>query len=245
MIAVLDREPGFNVAGGLWLLGGLGPPIAAVVITGLTDGSSGVRQLLGRLVAWRVRLRWYGVALLMPGIVIGLGVAFDALVLDVQTPMPTARQLLLFVGVLAYTAIIGGGLEEIGWRGFALPRLQASFSALTASLVIGVVWMIWHAPLFLVSGAIQTELPLIPYVVQGIALAVLFTWLYNSTRGSILLVVLFHGAFNAWLSSVWLLRDGVNPTTLWLIAGMFGVLAIVVVLVNGGENLSRRHRQTR
>ena len=139
--------------------------------------------------------------------------------------------------------LIGGGLEEIGWRGFALPRLQAEYSALTASLLLGVVWITWHAPLFVVPGAIQTELNPLPFLIQGLALAVVFTWLYNSTRGSLLLVVLLHGTVNAWLTSVWFLRAGVSSGTLWLFAGLLGMIAVCLVVVYGRENLSHRHRQ--
>jgi predicted ferric reductase len=105
------------------------------------------------------------------------------------------------------------------------------------------VWIAWHAPLFVVPGAIQTELNPLPFLVQGLALAVVFTWLYNSTRGSLVLVVLFHGTVNAWLTSVWFLRGGVSSTTLWLFAGLLGVIAVCLVVVYGRENLSHRHRQ--
>jgi len=145
--------------------------------------------------------------------------------------------------LIVASSVIGGGLEEIGWRGFMLPRLQSSFDALTASLAVGVVWMIWHAPLFVIPGAVQTDLPILPFVVQGIALAVVFTWLYNSTNGSVLLAVLLHGTFNAWLSAVWLLREDVDPMTLWVMAILMCLIAIGVVVVYGTEHLSRNERQ--
>lgn len=242
-LAAFDLVPGIDVGGVLWLVGGLGPPIAAVVVVWTTEGPSAARRLLGRLTRWRVRGRWYAVALLLPGLVVGAALVIDAGVFDVSTPLPTLELLPLFVGSILANMLIGGGLEEIGWRGFALPRLQASYSALTASLAIGVVWVAWHAPLFVVPGAIQAELAPLPFLVQGIALAVLFTWLYNSTRGSLLLVVLLHGAVNAWLTSVWYLRGSVEPTTLWVFAGLLGVAATIVVVVYGPAQLARRHRQ--
>ena len=243
VLALLGTEPGVNVGGVLWLLGGLGPPIAAVVVTQRTDGSQSTRQLLGRLFRWRVGWQWYGVAVLLPGIVVIATIIIDAQVRGATTPIPNPEFVLLFVGLVVASAVIGGGLEEIGWRGFALPRLQASFDAFTASLAVGVVWMLWHAPLFVVPGAVQADLPVLPFVVQGIALAVVFTWLYNSTRGSILLAVLLHGSFNAWLSTVWLLRDDIDPVTLWVMALFVCLIAIGVVAVYGTEHLSRNERQ--
>ncbi|WP_418280755.1 CPBP family intramembrane glutamic endopeptidase [Halorubrum sp. DTA98] len=243
VLALLGTEPGINVAGVLWLLGGLGPPIAAVVVSQLTDGSQSTRQLLSRLLRWRVGWRWYGVAILFPGLVVISAVIIDAQVRGLTTSFPSPDFVLLFVGLTVASATIGGGLEEIGWRGFVLPRLQASLDAFTATLVVGVVWMIWHAPLFIIPGAVQSDLPVLPFVVQGIALAVVFTWLYNSTRGSLLLAVLLHGSFNAWISTVWLLRDDIDPLTLWMMALLVCVIAIGLVVVYGTEHLSTNERQ--
>lgn len=182
--------------------------------------------------------------MLFPGVVAISAITIDAGMRGVRTPIPDAEFALLFVGLLLANSIIGGGLEEIGWRGFMLPRLQSSVDALTASLVVGAVWMIWHAPLFVVPGAVQTDFPVLPFVVQGIALAVVFTWLYNSTRGSVLLAILLHGSVNAWLSTVWLLRGEIDPVTLWVMALLVSPIAIGVVAVYGTEHLSRNERQT-
>jgi uncharacterized protein len=183
------------------------------------------------------------VAVLLPGfIVIGM-IIIDAQIRGITTPFPSPEFVLLFFGLIGANATLGGGLKEIGWRGFALPRLQASLDAFTASLAIGVIWMGWHAPLFVVPGAVQSDLLVLPFVVQGIALAVVFTWLYNSTRGSLFLSVLLHGSFNAWLSTVWLLRDNIDPLTLWTMALLVCVIAIGILAVYGSEHLSHDERQ--
>lgn len=243
LLAAYDLAPGLNLAGLLWLVGGLGPPIAAMVVVAVTDGPQAVRELLSRLVRWRVGPRWFAVALFLPGAVVGVALLIDAIVFDIPTSRPSLELLPLFLGSIVANMIIGGGLEEIGWRGFVLPRLQASHSALTSSLLVGVVWVGWHAPLFVVPGVIQTDLGPLPFLLQGLALAVLFTWLYNSTNGSLLLVVVFHGAVNAWLTSVWFLRGSVNSTTLWVFAGLLGLVAVSVLAVYGPQQLSRRPRQ--
>ena len=242
MLAILGTEPGINLGGVLWLLGGLGPPIAAVVLVQREDGPL-LRELFARLLQWRVGWRWYAVALLFPGAVVSMTLFLDSQVRGLTTPIPDPEFVLVFIGLLIASSIIGGGLEEIGWRGFMLPRVQASFGALTASIVVGVIWMLWHAPLFVVPGAVQTDFPVLPFVMQGIALAVVFTWVYNSTRGSVLLVVILHGAFNAWLSTVWLLREDMDPITIWVMAVLVCLVAIGVVVVYGTEHLSRMDRQ--
>ena len=242
LLAILGTEPGINLGGVLWLLGGLGPPIAAVVLVQREEGQS-IRELVARLLQWRVGWRWYGVALLFPGAVVITTLILDSRVRGLPTPIPDPEFVLLFIGLLIASSIIGGGLEEIGWRGFMLPRIQASFDALTASIVVGVIWMVWHAPLFVVPGAVQTDFPVLPFVVQGVALAVVFTWLYNSTHGSVLLAIILHGSFNAWLSTVWLLREDMDPITIWVMAVLVCVVALGVVVVYGTAHLSQLDRQ--
>jgi uncharacterized protein len=104
--------------------------------------------------------------------------------------------------VLLPTALIAGillgGLEEIGWRGYLQPRLQDRFSALTVGLVIGLVWALWHAPLFLMESTSQASFSPIWFTIHAVALSVVLTWVYNSTGGSLLIAVLFHGAINGW-----------------------------------------------
>jgi membrane protease YdiL (CAAX protease family) len=92
--------------------------------------------------------------------------------------------------------LVGGGNEALGWREFALPRLQRSYSAFTASLLIGVCWFAWHLPLFLVAGSSQAGVPVAYYGIAVIALSVVFTWLYNETGGSDLLTMLLHAPVN-------------------------------------------------
>ena len=86
--------------------------------------------------------------------------------------------------------------EEIGWRGYALPRLQARHSALVASLVVGVVWAFWHVPKFLTAGGGQDDSSFWLFLVGTVATAVLFTWVFNSTGGSLLTVTLLHASLS-------------------------------------------------
>lgn len=246
LLAVFGIGPGEALDLGLllFIVGGLGPPVAAVVVTWVTEGEQSVRQLLGRLLRWRVGPRWYGVAILLPGVFVVSALLLDAIVRGEHTPLPAPDFVLLLVVLIITQSIFFGGLEEIGWRGYALPRLQRSFDALTASLVLGVVWVLWHAPLFFLPGTTQAEAPVLQYVIVGLALAVLFTWVYNSTRGSLLLVVLLHGSFNAWLGTMVLLRDGMDHIAIWTVALVVCVIAIGVVAVHGTAHLATTERQT-
>lgn len=175
--------------------GAFGPALAAATVIRLRGES--VRAWFGKCLDWRVAPRWYGVALGLPlafGATMGLilvvaGGRFDAARLASVVPM--------YPVMLAFTALLGGGQEEFGWRGLALPALQERFDAVTASVVVGVVWAVWHLPLFAfdVSGYAGRSFLLYAVVVVGFSL--LFTWLYNGTGGSVLLAVAFHGGINA------------------------------------------------
>src|SRR5919112_5952810 len=179
----------------LVLLGSNVPSLLAIVLTVLLLGRGALRKLLGRLLIWRVNPLWYLVVVLGPAALAGGMVAFNAFVggpaISVSVPLLTV------VITLAFFIFPGSALgEEIGWRGYALPRLQSGRSALSASLILGVIWAFYHLPLFFTGQAFRSPSLLVPFVVSGLALSVIITWVYNSTGGSLLLVVLLHAAAN-------------------------------------------------
>jgi uncharacterized protein len=152
--------------------------------------------------------------------------------------------LLAAVITLAFHIFPGSALgEEIGWRGYALPRLQAGRSALSASLILGVIWAFYHLPLFFTGQAFRSPSILVPFVISTISLSVLLTWVYNSTGGSLLLVVLLHATANLPLT-LFLEPLGSRAMLPFLLyVGLLVVAAIVVVIVAGPAHLSRTHRK--
>ena len=216
----------------VWGLGSFGPSVAGVVMVGLCHGSAGLQNLGRRLVRWRVRLRWYALALGFPfamaaGVVL-LDQALRGVPLTLAPLIPAAQiPVILFV-----VLVLGGPLnEELGWRGFALPVLQQQHSPLRASLLLGIGWAIWHLPLFWIPGASQAGLPVAPILAQIVALSVLFTWLYNRTRGSLLLALLFHAALNGTGAVLPLLPDATGSTQAMLltVAATIGTAALVAL----------------
>jgi len=135
----------------------------------------------------------------------------------------------LFGFNLVFASLLGGGQEEFGWRGFALPHLQASYDALTASLLVGVVWAIWHAPMFVFG--VYSEHPGL-YAVGLLAYAVVFTWYYNSSQGQLLGAVVVHGTLNASVNIPPMLvadADSVAVPYEGLLAAVFWVVALVLL----------------
>lgn len=227
-------------------LGGFGPMLAALVVSWLGEGAGGVRRLLSGVTKWRVGWTWVLVAVLLP---VGLfGVA--AVIQRMSSGEWPDLALLGAVEYLPYLGIplamllwfLTWGLgEEIGWRGFALPRLQHGRSALVATIILGVIHAFWHLPAFFYkdtyrSMGLAAGLPML--VLSVVAAAITFTWLYNSTRGSILMVALYHALFD-WLS-VSKAGGALAPAVM---SGVVWVLAVILVIVYKPSQLSRQEKQ--
>jgi uncharacterized protein len=201
-----------------------GPAAAAILVTAATDGSAGIQTLFGRLAIWRVGLRWYLVALGLPAL-LSLFVAGLSLALGLPTSVRFNE--LSPVAITLFVLVVG---EELGWRGYALPRLQARYGGLGASLILGLLWAGWHLPNQLIPGLEFYGYGFGAFALYVVAMTMLFTWLANHTRGSVLLAWLFHGAINTLIF--------VNGTIdivqrWWLSAAVYGAVALVVVLVAG------------
>lgn len=211
----------------------IGPALAAVIVSQVVQGKTGVQNLLKGLVRWRVGLVWYMVAVLSPVVLLTVAqVVTKLLSLPVTIAMPQVNlspYLLFGFGVNFFA----NTCEEIGWRGFALPHLQKRYNALLATLIVGTLWGLWHFPLIFLAGP-MSEYPFL-WFISIVTDAFMYTWIYNSTKGSILLVVLFHGSLN--IFGVFI--TGVSPVAYALLNC---VVAIALIAVLGKVNLSRRER---
>jgi membrane protease YdiL (CAAX protease family) len=229
---------------GLMLLMGHLPAVAAVIVAGLTGGLAGVRDLLGRLIIWRVGGRWYALAILGYALLcLGAVLLHNAMA---TSPLPLVRPeaaggsilgLAANAALLFVVSALTNG-EELAWRGFALPRLQARWSALTSSLVLGCAWALFHLPLFWGIGSSQAGMPPASFLLGALGLSLLYTWLFNNTRGSVLLATLLHAATNTW-SQIFPLDHG-NALIVWLMTALTVLTALIVVAIYGSARLMRR-----
>lgn len=225
-LSALPLVGGLPLVGALYFVGGLGPGVAAYVVVRILHGKAADAELFGALLRWRVGWVWYVVAILLYPLI-------WAVTTTLSGTWPTELAALgsvnaVLASLLRY--LLAAVPEELGWRGFALPALQVRHTALTASLVVGLLWFAWHLPLVLGGDPVMSTYPLLPYAIWFLAQAVLYTWLYNNTRGSLLIAVLLHGIANL---------IGVFSAAPWATTGITVVVATVVVAVYGPKHLSR------
>jgi membrane protease YdiL (CAAX protease family) len=234
----------FNIPFAIAMSVGYGFVAASLIMTGLTKGKSGIFALLRRYLIWRVGMGWYLVVLglypLIYLVAIGLHILLGGQTPDITDSMAyqlfgPATSLLFVIPFLLFNMLVNG--EEIGWRGYILPRLQWRYNALVSSLVIGVIWTAWHIPKFLVAGY---DTPLGWYLVMTMARAVLFTWIYNGTRGSLLLVTIFHAVVNTAYVFLPVASHSAGQGWIFVLAVIIEcIVALAVTLVAGPDRLSR------
>jgi len=230
----------------LAFVGGYGPTAAGVIFSARDSGREGVKALLRRLLVWRVGLRWHLFAWLAPMAFLLVGMLIYA-ARGGDLGQPNWGRLVL-VPVAVFFAVIFGPLgEELGWRGYALPRLQQHYSALKSSLILGLVWTLWHVPMFwgpggtVVSGGPVTLWAIGKYVLYLLGFSILYTWLFNNTRGSVLLAVIFHTSANAVLPLVAFPDRADDASRLideWSVIGIW-IAALLVLLIQGPRKLTR------
>ncbi len=210
-----------------------GPAIAAV-LTAAWAGRPALRELGARLTRWRVGVRWWAVVLAGPAVLwaatAGLHVLLggDAAAVRPQAVEAGPAGLVLLFLVLALTDGLG---EELGWRGFALPRLLRRCGPVVASLLLGVVWAVWHAPLYWTSGVMLQGTPVWLLLVQLPACAVSYTWVFLHTGGSVLPAVALHSALN--LFGILLPQTDGDWRPYLLFVGLQVTVAAVLVVTGG------------
>jgi membrane protease YdiL (CAAX protease family) len=223
-----------------WLIAIFSPTIAAYIVAAGIGGRTEMKRLFAGYGRWRIGWPWYLAALSMA--LIPLTIAFGYIALG-----HPARGLEAGMTVGTYVALwLGGWLtgplaEESGWRGFALPRMQGRMSALNASVVLGLLWAFWHLPQYL-TGGVQSGgmMPFAIFVPVTVVLTVLFTWVFNNTRGSLVATTLMHFSYNFAGGHIAGLLGLVPGMVLYVASGGLVVLAILAVVVFGPKHLSRR-----
>jgi membrane protease YdiL (CAAX protease family) len=235
------------------LLGAWGPSVAAGILTWFNEGMNGLRRLLCDFLVWRIGLRWYAVALLLPGFLLATGIVTQSVWSGSWSQFEPSGWVTRLIAATLFVLPFGPLGEEAGWRGYALPKLQCRFSALASSLIVGIVWTAWHIPLFWVPGAAlppdaSIDLRTVAaYLASVLGTSVLFTWIFNNTAGSLLLAVLLHLSLNVTGQVVtpmfpdWSSADRLRVDFFSFVAAKWCFVMILIALL-GPARLSRSRR---
>ena len=224
----------------LHYLAGYGPLISALIVTRITGGSDGLRELWERMIHWRVKPGWWLVAVSPLGIYLLASMALwliqgqklDLAAMGEVDYLPPLGLVAIPLWILTF-----GIGEETGWRGFALPRLQKGRSALSATFLLWLSWALWHSPMFFYAY----DPIIIPGMLIGLlAGSIIFTWLYNSIGGSVLITAIWHGLFN-YTTACTSCKIGLIPA---FISTLVMLWAVVVVIRLQPADLVHKRKQT-
>jgi membrane protease YdiL (CAAX protease family) len=235
----------FQGFSGAWAFLIYGSFLGGALVTGVADGRSGLKTYFGRIVRWRVGILWYVIALVLPLLLNGLACGFN-IVLGAALPgsiqWPAVENVAL---AFLWPGLLGIALaEEPGFRGFALPRLLGTRSALEAALIVGILHTLWHFPLLLQMLQEGYFAGLLTKALIIVSASIFFTWLFNNTGGSVLIAMLLHASEDLFAGdgselTLGLLQAGFSPADLVrqdiLEAAVFVAAAVLLVLFTGGE----------
>ena len=209
----------------VFILGTLaGPALASLSVTAATSGKAGVRNLLRRCVQWRVGVGWYLIAIFGFGLIYFVGYSVF-LGVNLLYALLTHWQLLLtvFIPQTVFIILTGAFAEELGWRGFALPRLQERYGPVLGTIILGTLHGLWHLPAFFTRLLGPFNLIYyVGFVFTAMAATFIFTWVYNHTQGSVLLATLTHGC-----------GDGIQNVLVVLLPANLVVTGWAAPIVNG------------
>ncbi len=234
-----------NIQTPFLLIGGFGPFIAAIITSWRFTGKDSLKDWLKITFHLRINWRWY----VLGGIILPFGMAIlhhmIYLLFGGESAFTWNTNWLIYPLAVIVTALLGGGMEEPGWRAYVTPRLINRIHPIFGSTVVGLFWVIWHLPLYFMQNWSGADQPLTLFIIYAIALSIIMTWLYYKSSGSVLPVVLLHGATNV------VFRYVPRETELWgtmdfdfnvLKATAYWIFALVIIIVTRGNlEIKKQH----
>jgi uncharacterized protein len=230
----------------LFVLAVYAPAIAGICVVFWSGGANGIKRYLSRLLLWRCSPAWWAFLIFGIPLIYFAGSAVKGNLFDNPFPFSSVGEMF---GAMAFMLILGP-VEEFGWRGVALPLLQRHLAPLWAGLLLGLIWGLWHLPAFFLSGTPQSAWGLTPFVIGSVAVSLIVTPLFNSSKGSILLPALFHFQLN---NPLW--PDAQPYDTYFFVLAALGVIwinrtsmfsasdAVIDVIPNENPTISRSVRR--
>jgi uncharacterized protein len=243
-----DIETFKDAAGSIVMLYGLGPILSASIVTLVYRGTSGLKELFSRVMIWKVPLQWYGWALILPVVPQWIGLFVWAKLTDTALILPSFTQYLSSWLQITLVATAYYVTEEVGWRGFMLPRTLSLHPWISSSLRVGIIWSVWHYPIWITgwwssTGSVShTSVMVLAFSVYAIGLTVIGTWIFKNTSGSILLAMLLHASSNSNIDTMKASAGNLTSHDSGFALAQAGAFSItVVLLLIVSQNKSTKH----
>jgi membrane protease YdiL (CAAX protease family) len=248
------------IPAGLALSSALSASIAGIIMTAILDGKAGLKLMVSRLLIWRVGIGYWLFALLFLVPIILIGSLFNPLFNGDPISFSNMKPAFNILPMFILFFLVSGIGQELGWTGFLIPRLQARFGSLTSCVIRAILIGVWHLPLLIYSGLHPYALvdfrygvwiahkgfliALVAILMLILSWSIFHTWMFNNTNGSLLLVATLHG------SEIWLpycmMSTGISPNNLdnyWGYGMVMVLTAIVIIIITGSQDLSRKHKR--
>ncbi len=231
------------LAAALMMLAGFGPRLAGVITVAVFGGRAALRKWIGRCMNWRVRRRWFLLAFFVPPALMVCAQAVHVAMGAELPSFPASHQIPLAIANFGLVLLVGGPLgEEFGWRGYLTPALTRLMNWRMASLVVGIVWGLWHLPLFLLPGTVQSQMAIPVFLMNVLAGAVLFGWLFERSQGSILPALVLHTSLNAWAGLLAMVPTVETNRPYVLVTGLLVLVASALMLAPDGKKVGDARR---
>lgn len=240
------------------IIAAYGPAISAIILILKYDGVNKLKTLLKRITIWKVDLKWYLIALFLQPIIWLTAIYIDVTFIGQSTDYeymyffrnfnsgniltPYYLLFLLIYSFLSQFIVLLG--EEIGWRGYMLPKLLTTKNWIYSSLLVGLVWGVWHLPLFYLGNTTQSNIPLSLYFLDLIASTFIFTWIFYQSKGSLLIATLFHTSINAATIILPILPHIAGDTKPYIIGIIIKFLCVAVLIIKYRSNIYVKHTGT-
>jgi uncharacterized protein len=210
---------------------GFGPSIAALITIAFFGGKTGLIAWLKNALNWRVSWQWYAIAFFTPPLAMLLALAMHWALGGTIATSPAVGHIPMAIANFGLVFLIGGPLgEEFGWRSYAQPALNAKMGWRTASLIIGIIWGLWHLPWFFTAGTAQSHMPFITFMLNIIAGSILFSWLFIKSKGSVIPVLIAHTSLNAFAGIMSIIPTAETARPYTLVTGILVATACLILL---------------
>jgi len=221
-------SPGLNVA--LMIVAGFGPSLAGIAVVAIFSSPAGLRDWTRRCLNWRVGWHWFVLAFLAPPVLMVCALAVNATLVGEFPTLPASGHIPLAIANFGLVLLIGGPLgEEFGWRGYLMPAMTAKLNWRAASLLIGVVWGVWHLPLFYMADTAQSQMAMPIFMLNILAGSVVFGWLFERTLGSVLPALVLHTSLNAWAGILAIVPTAATGRPYALVTGLLVLIAAALL----------------